>query len=98
MTYLYVLYVFVYCRNTINYTKKEIELILEKTVDYSSCEVYFLETRIDGYYPILEYGDVVSSMIYLKKNDIWKVGMTCNDKHGRYKTDIFFGSKKIMLA
>ncbi len=69
----------------------EIEGILDRKVDYDSCEVYFLEVLKEGYYPILGYGDQIIGFEYMYVDDAWKVGMTCADK--RYPSNFFYKSK-----
>jgi len=72
----------------------ELERILSKTIDYPGCEVYFLQARRNGNFPVLGYGDEVIGYQHLKINEVWKVGMTGNGEDGRYPGDNFYKSTK----
>lgn len=72
---------------------EEIERILAKTTDYPGCEVYYLRANQNNNYPILGYGDALLGYEYLRYQEVWKVGITCNGQHGRYPTDIYYKSK-----
>ncbi len=73
---------------------EEIGRILAKPTDYDSCEVYLLDVLIEGYYPILGYGDEIIGYEYMYVDDTWKVGMTGNEEKGRYPTGVFYKSVK----
>ncbi len=82
-------------------TKKmaaEIEGILSKTTDYQGCEVYFLQARIRGTFPILSYGNLISGKIDLKIGEVWKVGQTRNGETGRYPMDIYYAGNGVSIT
>jgi len=69
---------------------EEIERQLAKTVDYPSCEVYFLHARQNTQYPVLGYGNQVVDFEYLRIGEVWKVGITINGEFIRYSSDAFY--------
>jgi len=72
---------------------EEIAQQLAKTIDHQGCEVYKLVALQNSEYPVLGYGDVIFGFEYLKKGEVWKIGMTCNGEEGRYSGDKFYKSK-----
>jgi len=68
----------------------EIEGKLLQSADYPGCEVYFLQARTSGVYPVLGYGNTIIGTKKLKTGDIWKVGMTSKEELGRYPNQVYY--------
>jgi len=76
----------------------EIDGILNKTTDYAQCEVYFLQAKMIGNYPILDYGNIISGTVNLNIGEVWKVGQTRKNELGRYPSDIYYQNNGISIT
>ncbi len=76
----------------------EIERILSKTIDHQGCEVYYLQVRRSGNYPVLGYRDKVIGFEFLNAGEVWKVGQTCKEEDGRYPTNTYAKIKSLGIS
>jgi len=75
---------------------KEIEGIKFKPRKHENCEVYKLIAESDGWYPCYNCGD--TTMIYLKKGEIWKYGKTCIGQEKRYSAEYLKSNELVYLT
>jgi len=76
---------------------EELEGILQKTIDFTGCEVYVLRAKKSKDYPILIYGNILLGMVHLEPGEVWKVGMTKNGQEGRYPNEVFMDNPELNI-